>query len=69
MSRRARLPDTRTPQQRELWRQVKADEKARLRAKQKRYGLRSLTEARLFCAPPTRNGNVRWPRSLEGEGE
>jgi hypothetical protein len=56
MSRKTRLPNTQTPEDRELWHRIKAAEAAAIREKRKRYGLRSNREARLYCAPPTRDG-------------
>lgn len=56
MSRPARYPNTQSSAEQELWRRIKAQEKAQLLQKMKRYGLRSIREARLYCAPPTRAG-------------
>ena len=53
MSRRTRNPNTQTAADRKLWRRIKAQLAAQLNEKKKRYGLRSIREARLYCAPPT----------------
>jgi hypothetical protein len=54
MSRPTRTPNTQTPQDRKLWKKIKAAEAAHIREKRKRYDLPSNREARLYCAPPQR---------------
>jgi hypothetical protein len=43
-------------QEREMWKRIKIDEANHLREKKERYGLHSNREARLYCAPHSRNG-------------